>query len=740
VGLKRNLLVGLWIAFLWIVLLLIRSQNVRGKEINMVKNIETIEKHYNRLKSEKSPYLLQHADNPVEWYPWGEEAFEKARKEEKPIFLSIGYSTCHWCHVMEQESFEDSEVATLMNEVFISIKVDREERPDIDKMYMTVCQMMTGRGGWPLTIIMTPDKKPFFAATYIPKESRFGRIGMVDLIPRIKDVWTTQRNEVLNSANQISSSLEQTAKYLPAELLNKSTLKTVYHQLAQRFDTQYGGFGGAPKFPTPHNLLFLLRYWKRSGDESVLKMVEKTLHAMRQGGIYDHIGFGFHRYSTDQKWLVPHFEKMLYDQAMIAMSYSEAYQATGKEEYEKTAREIFSYVLRDMTAQEGGFYSAEDADSEGEEGKFYLWTQDEITQILTKEESDVIIKIFNFEKDGNFSEEATRKKTGSNITHLKKSLTDSASELKMLEQVLQKKLESARQKLFSVREKRIHPHKDDKILTDWNGLMIAALAKGAAVFSEPRYAEAAQKAAEFILKNMHNSDNRLLHRYRDKQAAIIANLDDYAFFIWGLIELYETTFEVNYLRTAIDLSRDMITHFWDDKNGGFYFTPNDGEDLLIRQKEIYDAAVPSGNSVAMLNLLRLGRITAQVDLEEKAAQIGRAFSNTVKQSPAAYTQLMVALDFAAGPSHEIVIVGESQRKDTKDVLKALRTQFIPNKVVIFRPSREDNPDISHIAAFTKNLVSIDGNATAYVCTNYTCKLPTIDIEKMLELLNVKSHY
>jgi len=735
--LKRDLLVSLWIAFLFVVLLLIGNQNVRCKEIKMVNNIETIEKHYNRLKSEKSPYLLQHADNPVDWYPWGEEAFEKARKEEKPIFLSIGYSTCHWCHIMEHESFEDSEVAKLMNEVFISIKVDREERPDIDKMYMTICQMLTGSGGWPLTIIMTPDKKPFFAATYIPKESRFGRIGMVDLIPRIKDVWTTQRDEVLNSANQISSSLEQTAKYLPAELLNESTLKTAYHQLAQRFDIQYGGFGGAPKFPTSHNLLFLLRYWKRSSDESALKMVEKTLHTMRQGGIYDHIGFGFHRYSTDQKWLLPHFEKMLYDQAMLAMTYTEAYQVTGKEEYEKTAREIFTYVMRDMSAKEGGFYSAEDADSEGEEGKFYLWTQDEIQQILTKEESDLIIKLFNLKNDGNFIKESTSRETGSNILYLKNPLADSASELKMSEQVLQKKLEAARQKLFSVREKRIHPHKDDKILTDWNGLMIASLAKGGQTFDNPHYKKTAKRSADFILKNMRRADGRLLHRYRDTQAAILANLDDYAFLIWGLIELYETTFEVNYLRIAIDLSRDMITHFWDDKHGGFYFTPDDGEDLLIRQKEIYDGAIPSGNSVAKLNLLRLGRITAQVDLEEKAAQIGRAFSDTVKQSPAAYTQLMVALDFALGPSYEIVIVGESQRKDTKDVLKALRTQFIPNKVVLLRPSREDNPDISHIAAYTKNLTSLDRKATVYVCTNYTCKMPTTDTDKMLDLLNSK---
>ncbi|MBW2184734.1 MAG: thioredoxin domain-containing protein [Deltaproteobacteria bacterium] len=663
----------------------------------MVHNSDKSERPYNRLKFEKSPYLLQHADNPVEWYPWGQEAFEKARKENKPIFLSIGYSTCHWCHVMEHESFEDPEVARLMNEAFICIKVDREERPDIDKIYMTVCQMLTGSGGWPLTIIMTPDKKPFFAATYIPKESRFGRAGMVDLIPQIKERWATNQSELLNSASQIVSFLTQTPPDSSAKELDHTTLQSAFNQLSQRFDQSYGGFSSSPKFPTPHNLLFLLRYWKRSGDKHALAMVEKTLQAMRLGGIYDHVGYGFHRYSTDGRWFLPHFEKMLYDQAMLAMAYTEAYQATGNEEYEKTAREIFTYVLRDMTAKDGGFFSAEDADSEGEEGKFYLWSQDEIQRILTKEESELIIKIFNLEKEGNFAEEATRKKTGSNLMHLKKPLTEIATDLKMSAQVLQKTLDAARQKLFNVREKRIHPHKDDKILTDWNGLMIAALAKGAQAF----------------------------------------DLDDYAFLVWGLIELYEATFEIKYLQTALDLNRDLIIHFWDNKHGGFYFTSDEGEDLLVRQKEVYDGAIPSGNSVAMLNLLRLGRITATTDFEEKAAKIGSAFSSTVTQMPAAYTQLMVALDFAMDSSHEVVIVGDLMKKDTVDVLKTLRAQFVPNKVVLFRPSGEDTSALSHIAPFTKNLSSLNGKTTVYVCTNYTCKMPTTEANTMLDLLNMK---
>ncbi len=709
-----------------------------ANEVTMSQEPEskTVEKHYNRLIFEKSPYLLQHADNPVDWYPWGTEAFEKARKENKPIFLSIGYSTCHWCHVMEHESFEDPEVARLMNEVFVSIKVDREERPDIDNVYMMVSQMMTGSGGWPLTIIMTPDKKPFFAATYIPKENRFGRMGMLELIPRIKEIWATRRGEVLSSANQITAALQQVSQDASGEELDETTLDLAYEQLAKRFDEQHGGFGGAPKFPTQHNFLLLLRYWKRTNTERALQMVEKTLQAMRRGGIYDHVGFGFHRYSTNSRWLVPHFEKMLYDQAMLAMAYTEAYQATGKEEYRKTAGEIFTYVLRDMTAPEGGFYSAEDADSEGEEGKFYLWTEEEIRQVLGSEEADLILKVFNIEKNGNFMEQATGKRAGANILHLRKSLTEIASELKMSDQDLQKRLETARQKLFTYREKRIHPHRDDKILTDWNGLMIAAFAKGARVFDEPRYAEAAKATVDFILKNMRKSDGRLLHRYRDEQASLPAQVDDYAFLIWGMLELYETIFEVRYLQIALDLNRDLIEHFWDDNNGGFYFVADDGENLLVRQKEIYDGAIPSGNSVEMLNLLRLGRITANYDFEEKAARIGRAFSRNVKQSPSAYTQLMVAVDFGVGPSYEVVIAGNSQAEDTKEMLKAIRTQFIPNKVMILRPTEQESPDSDHLAEFTKHHLSIEGKATAYVCLNYNCRLPTTDVNKMLELLNV----
>ncbi len=692
----------------------------------------------NLLRFEKSPYLLQHADNPVDWYPWGEGAFERARKEHKPIFLSIGYSTCHWCHVMEHESFEDPEVARLMNEAFVSIKVDREERPDIDAVYMAICQMMTGSGGWPLNIILTPDKKPFYAATYIPKEGRFQHTGMLDLIPRIKEVWNTRQDEILKSSDQIAATLRQASDVSPGERLGEPVLAIAYKQLSDRFDESYGGFGPAPKFPTPHNLLFLLRYFWRTNDEKALEMVEKTLMEMKKGGIYDHVGFGFHRYSTDRIWLVPHFEKMLYDQALLAMAYTEAYQITGKEGYGKTAKEIFAYVMRDVMAPSGGFYSAEDADSEGEEGRFYLWTEGEIRQLLGEREAELIIRAFNIERDGNFTDQLTGEMNGKNILHLKKGLSEVAEDIKMPMEELQRHVEEARYKLFNAREKRVHPGKDDKILTDWNGLMIAALAKGAQVFDEPGYAEKAGYSLDFIMKNMRRSDGRLLHRYRDGEAGIPAYLDDYVFLIWGLLELYEAALDASYIKMAIELNQDLLIHYWDERRSGFYFTADDGEELFVRQKEIYDGAVPSGNSVAMLNLLRLGRITSDPGLEEMAFKIVSAFSGNVQQIPSAYTQLMVALDFGLGPSYEVVIAGDSRKEDTKAMLNSIRRKFLPNKILLFRPTEIEAPDITHLAPYTKDMSAIEGKATAYVCSDYSCKTPTTDIDRMLELLNVRA--
>lgn len=694
-------------------------------------------KKQNRLKDEKSPYLLQHADNPVDWYPWGDEAFEKARKEQKPILLSIGYSTCHWCHVMEHESFEDEEVAKLMNDTFVSIKVDREERPDIDNIYMTVCQMLSKGGcGWPLNVFLTPNKKPFFAATYIPKDTRFGRPGMMDLVPRIKELWENDREKVMESADNITAaviSATDVTESGESKELTVSTLGVGYNQLLGRFDEKNGGFGSSPKFPTSHNQLYLLRYWKRTGDEQALEMVEKTLEQMRRGGVYDHVGFGFHRYSTDPEWLLPHFEKMLYDQAMIAMAYIEAYQATGKKEYADTAREIFTYVMRDMTSKEGGFYSAEDADSEGEEGKFYVWEESEIVDVLGKEDAELIISTFNVSSAGNFSDEASGKKTGANILHLKKPIPDIASSHDMSVEEFNKKIEASREKLFNEREKRVHPYKDDKILTDWNGLMIAAMAKGGRVMGEHKYTEAAKKAADFILNDMQRPDGGLLHRYRGGEAGIESNVDDYSFFIWGLLELYESSFDIKYLQAAIELQNEMIENFWDDKNAGFYFTSDSAEELIARQKEIYDGAVPSGNSVAMLNLLKIGRITGNTEYDKKASELGSAFSNTIAQAPMAYTQFLCGLDFGIGASYEVVVVGDPEKEDTKTMLRALNKDYSPNKVVLLKEP-EGESAITSIAEFTKGQTQKDSKATAYVCLNYVCKLPTTDVDKMLELL------
>jgi uncharacterized protein YyaL (SSP411 family) len=689
----------------------------------------------NRLINEKSPYLLQHAYNPVDWHAWNEEAFEKARAENKPIFLSIGYSTCHWCHVMEKESFEDAEVAQLMNEAFVSIKVDREERPDLDHVYMTACQMMTGSGGWPLTIVMTPEKKPFFAGTYIPKGSRFGRTGLMELIPRISEVWTNRHRDVLDSAENMTAALQSLEKESSGEPIDASVLDKAYQELAQRFDRTYGGFSNAPKFPTPHNFFFMLRHWRRTDQQEALNMVEKTLQEIRWGGIFDQIGFGFHRYSTDKEWLVPHFEKMLYDQAMLGLAYLETYQATGNTTYSDTAKEIFTYVLRDMRSPEGGFFSAEDADSEGVEGKFYLWTEQAIQDILPSDEAELIVRAFHVRRNGNFREEASGETLGANILYTGRSLGDMAFETNLSSEELNRKIDSARRRLFEVRERRVHPHKDDKILTDWNGLMIAALARGAQVLGEKAYSDAAEEAVDFILKKMRRPDGRLLHRYRDGEASIAAHLDDYAFLVWGLIETYEATFQARFLKTALELNTDMILHFWDQKGGGLYFTSDDAENLIVRKKEVYDGALPSGNAVAMLNLLLLGRYTGDAKLEDRAFKIQRAFSEQVRQFPSGYTQFLSAVDFGLGSSHEVVISGSL---GAKEMLDALRSRFSPNQVLVFRPAEQESAGIDAIAPFAKNYGSMDGKATAYVCSGHACKDPTTEVRDLLALLGQKN--
>ena len=687
----------------------------------------------NKLINEKSPYLLQHAYNPVEWFPWGDEAFEKARLEDKPIFLSIGYSTCHWCHVMEKESFEDQEVAKLMNDAFISIKVDREERPDIDGIYMSVCQMISGSGGWPLTIVMTPDKKPFFTGTYFPKRNRFNRIGMLELVPRLKEVWLTKKDEVLKSADEIASSLNTQNFIKDITEINETILDKAFKELCQRYDKTSGGFGSAPKFPSPHNLLFLLRYWKRKNEPKALEMVEKTLVEMRLGGIYDHIGFGFARYSTDQHWLVPHFEKMLYDQAMLVLAYTETYLATKNEFYKKTAREILEYVLRDMTHPEGGFYSAEDADSEGEEGKFYLWESDELRSILDKNESDFAIKVFNLADDGNWIDESKGMMPGTNILHLKKSYSELANEFNISEDVFLNTLGSIRKKLFEYREKRVHPHKDDKILTDWNGLMISAFAKAAQAFGDNRYADAAVNSDSFIQKYLTAKDGSLIHRFRDGESGLPAHIDDYAFMINASIDLYETTFDIKYLKRAIRLNEILMKDFWDEINGGFYFTSSKSEELIARQKDVYDGAIPSGNSITLLNLIRLSRFTANIYFDKKASILVKYFSGQIAKSPSAFCMFLCGLDFLFSSSTEIVIVSEKQNNLVSEAVNLIRSIFNPNKVVILK-SDGINKDFIELLLFTKDMKMKDNNPTFFVCRDYACNQPVNTLNELKKSL------
>ncbi len=679
----------------------------------------------NRLAYEQSPYLLQHKDNPVDWYPWGEEAFARAREEDKPIFLSIGYSTCHWCHVMEHESFEDEGVAALMNDAFVSIKVDREERPDIDNLYMTVCQMMGGQCGWPLNVVMTPEKKPFFVATYIPRETRFGRAGMMDLVPRLKQVWRERRRDVEASAEEIAGVLHKmAAPGRETSAPDPSWLDMAFRQLSDRYDARNGGFGTAPKFPSPQNLLYLLRYWKRSGEAKALEMVTHTLDRMRLGGIYDHVGFGFHRYATDATWTLPHFEKMLYDQALLTMAYTEAFQATRLDPYARTAREIMTYVMRDMTAPEGGFYSAEDADSEGEEGKFYVWTEAELREVLG-DEAEAVIARFNVDATGNFHDEASRQKTGANILYLGEPQEDAEA----------RRWEAKRARLFAHREKRIHPGKDDKVLTDWNGLMIAAMAQAGRVLDAPEYTDAAVRAAGFILARMRRENGRLWHRWRQGHAGIEGHLDDYVFMVWGLLELYETTFDPAYLEAALALTEVQVRYFGSETEGGFFFTPEDGEHLLVRQKEVNEGALPSGNGIAVLNLLRLSRLTGEPTLAEQAAKTAAYVGSFVERMPSAYTGALLGIDFGVGPTYEVVIVGAPEAADTQAMLAALRSGYVPGKVVLFRSDEEAAPPIVRLAPYTTTQRALGGKATAYVCENFVCNRPTTDIGTMKALLN-----
>ncbi len=699
----------------------------------------------NRLADEKSPYLLQHAGNPVDWYPWGDEAFAAARALDRPIFLSIGYATCHWCHVMEHESFEDEEVARLMNETFVNVKVDREERPDIDGIYMSVAQLMGGQGGWPLTIVMTPERMPFFSGTYFPRESRFGRPGMVDLVPRIAHLWSTRREDLSASAAAVRASLEKLeAGVRTGQAPGPETLTRGFEDLVREHDPMHGGFGRAPKFPTPHRLLFLLRYWRRTGNAQALEIVERTLDAMRAGGVFDQVGFGFHRYSTDADWLLPHFEKMLYDQALLTMAFVEAFQATGAERHARVAHEVIEYVLRDLTDPAGGFHSAEDADSEGEEGRFYVWTDAELREVVGAEHADLSVAAWGVRPEGNFTDEATGRKTGSNILH--HPVTDESLAASMGREAteLLARLESSRRRLFERRGNRIRPLKDDKVLTDWNGLMIAALAKASVALEEPRYLAAAERAADFLWSVMWK-DGRLLHRYREGEAEIDGNLDDYAFLAWAEIELHQASQDLLHLDRARRLTDAMLDRFGDGPEDGLYFSPAGRDDLIVRRREVYDGAIPSGNSAALSNLLRLARLTADPRYEREADRIARAFGAVVEAHPAAFTWFLSGLEFAADGGRELVIAGDPGSDEVEAMLRTSRRGYRPHLVTLLRPPEMsgrqpgDGTDAESIAPFLVDFEPESGSgATAWLCRGLMCERPVTRASDLANLLEVEA--
>jgi uncharacterized protein YyaL (SSP411 family) len=677
----------------------------------------------NRLIHEKSPYLLQHAFNPVNWYPWNTEAFRVAKKENKPVFVSIGYSSCHWCHVMEKESFDDRKVAKLMNKTFVCIKVDKEERPDLDNVYMKICQVMGRNCGWPLNVIMTPNKNPFFISSYIPKENRFGIIGMIDLIPQIEKIWQSRKSELEKLGENLKLKIQRFEENKSEIDVGIDVLDDTYEKLFLNFDNQNGGFGQSPKFPAPHNLLFLFRYWKRTKNKNALMMARKTLQTMRLGGIFDHIGFGFHRYSTDRYWLVPHFEKMLYDQALVVLAYTEAFQVTKERKFEITAKETLDYVLRELTSPKGGFYTAEDADSEGVEGKFYLWNIEEIRKALPTELHEIAFAIFNVKSKGNYPE-ARQKRNGNNILHLEKPLFELAAELKTGINELIMELGRIQKLLFNKRKKRIHPFKDTKILVDWNGLMIAALAKAGRILNEPKYLKAAIKAADFIWRKMVRNSELLYHRFSDDEVAVEGFLDDYIFLAWGCLEIYEANFENKYLKKVEKLISISKKKFWDKKNGGFYFVPKDYDIEVPRIKKVYDGAFPSGNSVAMLMLLRLGILTENINYEKMARQMLKFFSEEVKKSPLAHTFLLAGLDFLIGPSFKVTLVGISEEDSLMKMTKALNSNYFPN--VVFELKLSDKNKKEH--------KSLSNKATAYICSHQSCMPPTDSIDKMIKIL------
>jgi uncharacterized protein YyaL (SSP411 family) len=709
----------------------------------------------NRLIHESSPYLLQHAYNPVDWYPWGEEAFARARAEDKPLFLSVGYSACHWCHVMERESFENEAIAVLMNQHYINIKVDREERPDVDQIYMSAVQLMTQRGGWPMSVFLTPDGRPFYGGTYWPPTSRMGMPGFRDVLLKLHEYWTQHRSEVQTSAASLADAVGRIAapQFEQAEL-GEDMLRAAMRELLTSADRRHGGFGGAPKFPHPMDIRVLLRCWHRFGEEDALHVARLTLDKMAQGGIYDHLGGGFHRYSTDTRWLVPHFEKMLYDNALLIPAYIELYQVTRTLEASgsptapgehsagdsrRVVMQTLEYVLREMTSPDGGFYSTQDADSEGEEGKFFVWSEDEVVALLGPEDARIFCYCYDVTGGGNWE--------GHNILNRPKTDAQASAMLHAGADVLSETLDRCRRKLFEARSRRIPPGRDEKILVAWNGLMIAAIAQGVAGYrgiSEAdgsstiwtQAADAAESAASFILKTMRDADGRLLHSFKDGRARINAFLDDYACFIDGLVELYQATFDPRWLTAAVEMAEQMIARFADADHGGFFYTPADHEQLIARSKDAQDNATPSGNGMATTALLKLGRLTGRADLEEQGYRTLQALSGLLAEHPRAAAQALIALDFHLGPAHEIVLVDGSDPRETDAALAQLSARFLPRKVVARRPADLTDADVSPVLQpLLQGRTGMSPSLTAYVCEHGACRLPVSGAQALLSALS-----
>ncbi len=698
----------------------------------------------NRLINEKSPYLLLHAFNPVDWYPWGEEAFEKARKENKPIFLSIGYSTCHWCHVMARESFDNPEIAEIMNAYFINIKVDREERPDVDRIYIAATQAATGSAGWPLSVFMTPDLKPFYMGTYYPPESKFGRPGFKQILQAIHDAWSNRREQVLQSADKIIDVIRQDHSEMAGEFTATDSLFIrVYDHLAREYDERLGGFGPAPKFPRPVNFTFLFRYYHRTGEPKALSMALTSLRKMAQGGVYDQIGGGFHRYAVDARWHVPHFEKMLYDQAQLAVSYLEAYQLSGEKYFADIARDIFAYVLRDMRHPEGPFYSAEDAESpkpenpaEKGEGAFYIWTQAEIEKLLGAD-AELALWYYGCKPGGNVAavNDPQEEFHGKNILFSAHTLEETAHHFKTTVPAIEKRLARIRAALKQARDQRPRPHLDDKVLTSWNGLMISALARGFQVLQEPELLQAAEQAADFLLRTMVDpKDGSLKRRYRDGEAGLEAELTDYAYFVQGLIDLYETSQRVEYLRAAAQLTEKKISLFADREAGGFFDTSGADASILVRTKESHDGAEPSGNSVAAMNLLRLAQMVDKAEWYDLATGTFSAFAEPLQNWPQAMPNMLAAVDYQLQKPKQIIIAGDMQSQDTRRMLREVFSRYLPNKIVMVAQGGEKQKNLATLQPFVENISMRDGKATAYICEDFVCSLPTSEIPVMIKLL------